>query len=391
MSFLKKPLLSFSLLELSDWLIEHEERSFRAKQIFEWIYQKKILNFEQMINLSRQLREKLKNNFILPSLKLKQVKTSKDQQTLKFLFGLTDGRLIEAVLIRSFERNTVCVSSQVGCRGNCLFCASGKQGFFRNLETAEIIEQILLIGNYLNDPKCQEQEDYQDHDLNHKETAKQIRQDKFEENKSVNINNIVFMGMGEPLDNFENVVKAIEIISSKHGYNISQRRISLSTAGIIDKIKKLLEKQLKINLVLSLHAADQKLREKLIPLARLNPLDQLLDVMAEYVEKTSRNITFEYILLQNLNDQKKHAGQLVEKLKKFSHFSINLIPYNPIIVDSNNIKKDSDFKESQLARPSNLSIQKFKKQLLNCKIPITQRYAKGQDIAAACGQLAGNK
>ena len=345
---MNKHLCSYTLEELKAWFVKAGEKTFRANQIFEWIYQKQAMSFEEMTNLSKELREKLKKAFLFPTLKLKEKEISADQETIKFLFELADGKFIEAVLINSFERRTVCVSSQVGCKGACKFCASGKKGFFRNLSSAEIIEQILFIENYLKEK----------------------------------ITNVVFMGMGEPLDNLENVVKTIKMINDPKGLNLSQRRISISTVGLIDKINMLLQKELKVNLVLSLHAPNQQLREELIPYAKKNKLEELLKVMAKYAEKTSRDITFEYILIEGINDSEKDALELADKLERFDHFSVNLIPYNPILGEA------GEDIVNKFKRPASQRVNKFKDVLEKKKIPVTQRYAKGGDIAASCGQLA---
>lgn len=344
---MEKHFCSYSLDELLSFCRKEAVEPFRARQLFEWVYQKKVLDFEKMSSLKKELRAKLKAEFLLPNLQLKKVLTSKDEETVKFLFELKDKSLIESVLIKSFDRRTVCISSQVGCKGGCLFCASGKNGFFRNLKTFEIIEQVLLIEDYLKE----------------------------------NISNVVFMGMGEPLDNFDNVVKAIHILNHPLGMNISQRKISVSTVGLIEKIKLLLQKKLKVNLVLSLHAPNQETREKLIPFARANPFDELLHTVFEYAKKTSRDITFEYVLLENINDTQQAAFDLIKKLAGFRHFSINLICYNPLCSPA--VAGDVPLK-----KPHAFRILAFKQMLVKNGIAATQRYAKGADIAAACGQLA---
>jgi 23S rRNA (adenine2503-C2)-methyltransferase len=234
------------------------------------------------------------------------------------------------------------VSSQVGCKGACLFCASGKKGFVRDLNTAEIIEQVVQIDSFLKE-------------------------------KNERVNHVVFMGMGEPLDNYDNVMRAIRILIEPKGINISQRKITISTVGLIDKILQMLDESLKVNLTLSLHAPNQKIRSSIMPVAKKYPYDELLNVMEEYFEKTGRDITFEYILIDGINDQKIHARELREKIK--AHFNVNLIPYNQI--EGVNLK-----------RPQKEVVEEFKNELMSKGIKVTWRYTKGKDIAAACGQLA---
>jgi 23S rRNA (adenine2503-C2)-methyltransferase len=332
---------NFSLNELKEFFKNHDIKEFHAKQIFEWIYQKKVFSFDLMTNLPKDLKDFLKSFFSFPCLKLVSFIESQDKETKKFLFELEDKSLIESVLIKSKDRKTVCVSSQVGCNVRCFFCASGKKGLIRNLTVGEIIEQILFIA------------------------------------KDEKITNIVFMGMGEPLENFENVVKSIKLINDENGFNISQRKISISSVGIPEKIIKLANEDFSINLILSLHAPNQELREKLIPFAKKYPLDDILHALDYYFEKTKRDLAFEYILIKDLNDTESHAKELFFLLKK-RQCSLNLIPYNPI--DGINLK-----------RSETAVIDRFKKILESKGLVVTQRYAKGKDIAAACGQLAFKK
>ncbi|MFA5249959.1 MAG: 23S rRNA (adenine(2503)-C(2))-methyltransferase RlmN [Parachlamydiales bacterium] len=339
-----EPVGSYTLADLQAFFLKNNEKPFRAAQIFEWIYQKNALSYGQMTNLSKDLRSFLEVSCPFPVLKLKEVQASQDGETVKFLFELADGLLVESVFIRSFERRTLCVSSQVGCRSACSFCASGRRGFFRSLKTAEIVEQLLLVQSHLK----------------------------------VKVSHVVFMGMGEPLDNLENVFQAIRVIHEPRGLNLSSRRISVSTVGLLEGIDRLLNFELKVNLVLSLHAASQKLREKLIPSAKANPLEALLEKMALYAEKTSRDITFEYILIDGCNSSEQAALELCFLLKPFKHFSVNLIPYNPVA-------------GLELKRPAVREVEAFETILLQHHLPVTRRYTKGDDIGAACGQLALRK
>lgn len=330
-------------LELVEWLEAHGEKKFHARQLFDWVYQKLELDWNSMSNLSKELREKLKKGLRLPTLELVRVVPSADLETYKFLWKLGDGNLVESVLICSGDRRTVCVSSQVGCPAKCAFCASGKQGFFRNLRPGEIVEQILQINHWLKQ-------------------------------KDEKVSHIVYMGMGEPLKNYEAVLKSIRMICGEDTFNISQRRITVSTVGIVDGIKRLSAEDLKVNLVLSLHAPNQHIRMKIIPYARKYPLEDILAAMDEYSAKTKRDITYEYTLIAGINDHPDHAHELAHLLKG-KQCTVNLIPYNPIP----NVK---------LQRPDKKAIKEFRSVLFGCKIVNTCRYTKGDDIAAACGQLA---
>lgn len=296
-----------------------------------------------MTNLSKELRQKLSSQFHLHSLKLKRVVDSIDKETTKFLWELADGNLVESVLIRAPDRRTVCVSSQVGCPARCAFCASGKKGLMRNLEPAEILEQILLIDHYLA------------------EVGEKVC-------------HIVFMGMGEPFENYDNVLTSIRRIIDPQGFGISQRKVTVSTVGIIEQIVRFAGEDLSVHLVLSLHAPNQELRKKIIPYARKYGLADILDAMLYYAQKSGRDITYEYTLMENLNDQPQHAEELA-RLVKGHPCTVNLIPYNPV-------------EGLRLNRPSKESIETFREILLDAKIPTTWRYTKGKDIAAACGQLA---
>ncbi|MBS0648984.1 MAG: 23S rRNA (adenine(2503)-C(2))-methyltransferase RlmN [Verrucomicrobia bacterium] len=339
-------LYSLTESELRDWLTAHGEKSYHAGQVFQWLYEKKVGAWEEMTNLSKTLREKLSQSFRLHSLKLRRILDSEDCQTTKFLWELPDGNLVESVLIRAPERRTVCVSSQVGCPARCAFCASGKNGLMRNLETAEIIEQVIQIDRYLKE-------------------------------KGEKVCHIVFMGMGEPFENYDNVLKTIRLINDPKGLNISQRKMTVSTVGIVDKIMRFADEGLSVNLVLSLHAPNQHLRKKIMPYARKYELSDLLDAMLYFAKTSRRDITYEYTLMEGLNDGQEQAQELV-KLVKNHPCTVNLIPYNPI-------------EGIQLKRPGKEAIEQFREILVEGGIPTTWRYTKGKDIAAACGQLALQK
>ena len=333
-------ILSYRLEDLKEALVKEGYKAFNASQIIEWIYKKGASSFDEMTNLSFDLRDFLKKNYSLFSLKLKNTEQSKDKETKKYLFELEDGYFIEAVLILSDERKTICVSSQVGCRVKCTFCASGKKGFFRNLAAFEIIEQILLVAKDINE----------------------------------NLTHVVFMGMGEPLLNLDEVVNAIEIISNDKYLKISQRRITVSTSGILENIEKLKGKDLKVNLALSLHAPTDEIRNKIMPYVKKYKLKDLISSLKNYGFSTKRDISFEYILIDGINDSIEFAKKLHLLLKDIQ-CSINLIPYNEI--EGLNYK-----------RPDNNKVFKFKSYLLSKKMIVSQRYTKGKDIAASCGQLA---
>jgi 23S rRNA (adenine2503-C2)-methyltransferase len=329
--------------QLIEWLKMQEEKSFHAQQIFDWVYQKGIIVWDQMSNLAKELRTKLAAAFRLPSIQLVQVKESTDKQTFKFLWKLIDGSLVESVLIYSEARRTVCVSSQVGCPAKCAFCASGKMGFLRNLRPHEIFEQVVWINHWLA-------------------------------SKGERVSHVVYMGMGEPFKNYDAVIHSIRMVCDPKILNISERRITVSTVGIIEGIKRLTHEGLSINLVLSLHAPNQHIRQKIIPYARKYPLEALMQAMEEYAEITKRDITYEYTLLAGINDHPDHAFEL-SNLLKGRQCTVNLIPYNPV-------------PGLRLCRPEKKAIKNFRSVLFGNKIVNTCRYTKGDDIAAACGQLA---
>lgn len=329
--------------ELKSILKEHEIKEFHANQLIDWVYKKGVLDWNAMSNLSKDLRQKLARLFKLPVIELVRIQDSDDLETYKFLWKLRDGRFVESVLICSGDRRTVCVSSQVGCPAKCAFCASGKNGFVRNLRPAEIVEQVVQINAWLL-------------------------------KKGENVSHIVYMGMGEPLKNYDPVVSSIKLISDPDLLNISQRRITVSTVGIVEGIKKLALEGLKVNLVLSLHAPNQRIRLKIIPYARKYPLEDIIAAMDEYAQKTKRDITYEYILISGINDHPDHAHELAHMLKG-KQCTVNLIPYNPVA-------------GLFLKRPDKKAVKDFRSVLFGCKIVNTCRYTKGDDIAAACGQLA---
>ncbi len=296
-----------------------------------------------MGNIGKKLQAQLAERFAFPLLKLRRTSKSDDGETIKFLWELPDGKFVESVLIYAPGRRTVCVSSQVGCPARCAFCASGKQGFFRNLETSEIVEQLLLIQNWLRE-------------------------------RGEKITNVVFMGMGEPLRNTDHVLKTIRLITDPKLLGLGQRRITVSTVGVVEGIERMSQENLKVNLVLSLHAPNDHVRKKIIPYARTYAIEDILDAMDKYAKATKRDITYEYILIDGINCEPEHAEELA-KITKKRQCSVNLIPYNPV-------------PGLRLNRPDNDKIKAFREVLDKKRVVNTCRYTKGDDIAAACGQLA---
>jgi 23S rRNA (adenine2503-C2)-methyltransferase len=338
-----QPLHSLSLEKLSQLLSKEGEKPFRAKQIFHWVYECKVSDWERMTDLNKSLRIKLKEKFLLSSIAQRNIQESKDEETTKFLWELADGNLVESVLICSKERRTVCVSSQVGCPARCSFCASGKEGLLRNLTAAEIFEQVYHIDCLLH-------------------------------LKGERVSHVVFMGMGEPFENYDHVIKAIHLLNDPLRLNLSQRRITVSTVGVVEGIRRFMKENLKVNLVLSLHAPNQHIRKKIIPYARKYPLEDIIGAMVSFARESKRDITYEYTLIKGINDLPEHAEELGILLKG-QQCTVNLIPYNPV-------------PGLLLKRPEKERIEEFRRILASFEIVTTWRYTKGKDIAAACGQLA---
>lgn len=287
-----------------------------------------------------------KKKLLITQLVKKREVVSEDRETVKFLWQLSDNMLVESVLICSEDRRTVCVSSQVGCPARCAFCASGKEGLKRNLTAAEIFEQVYQIDLWLFE-----------------------RQEK--------VSHVVFMGMGEPFENYEAVVETIRLLIDPNRLALSQRRITVSTVGVVEGINRFSNEGLKTNLVLSLHAPNQRIRQKIIPYARKYPLEDILAAVGNFARITKRDVTYEYTLIRNINDDIEQAKELATLLKG-QQCSVNLIPYNPI-------------EKVRLQRPEKETIEAFREVLLLSNIVTTWRYTKGKDIAAACGQLALQK
>ncbi len=334
-----KPLLGLTKAELTEWVQQQEQPAYRGGQLYQWIYEKSARSLQDITVFPKQWREQFAGTEIGRS--QLHLRSQSPDKTVKFLLRMTDGNIIEAVGIPTSERLTVCVSSQVGCPMACDFCATGKGGFIRNLETHEIVDQVLTV-----------QEDFQRR-----------------------VTNVVFMGMGEPLLNTENVLAAVRCLNQDVG--IGNRFITISTVGIPGHILRLADHQLKATLAVSLHASNQEVREQLIPSARPYPLEDLLDECREYVRMTGRRVTFEYILLAELNDCPHHAIELAHHLRGFqSH--VNLIPYNPI--------SEVDYK-----RPNPRRVQAFVDALKAQHIAVSVRQTRGMSQDAACGQLRASK
>jgi 23S rRNA (adenine2503-C2)-methyltransferase len=335
---MKENIKQLSLEGLKEVLISWKEPDFRARQIFSWIYQKPVNSFAEMSDLPQGLRRKLEENFSLFSLELANSQESRDK-TKKFLFKLQDGKFIEAVAIPAEKRVTGCISSQAGCKFACAFCASGALGFKRNLSSYEILEQVCFLKKDTPEP----------------------------------LTHIVFMGTGEPLDNYDNVLEAIRVINSDYAFNIGARRITISTCGIIPGIKKLANEGLQVELSVSLHAADDKIRGRLMPVNRIYPLKELFFALRQYIGKTNRQVTFEYILAKGINSDLPSAEKL-SKMVKGLNCKVNLIPVNPQ-------------EKEGLQPPSKLDILFFRDALVKSGVAVTLRRPRGQDIEAACGQL----
>lgn len=342
----KKDILSLSLNEIKDFLTNSGEKAFRAKQIYEWLWKRPVSSFDKMTNLSKDLRSLLKENFVIRAVEIDNVQISNDK-TIKLAFKLFDKSIIEGVLIPTDNRATACISSQVGCNLGCEFCATGKLGLRRNLSVGEIFFQVVEIMN--------------------------MAKEKYD----LSLTNIVLMGMGEPLLNYDNVLKAMEMVSSEDGLGMSPQRITLSTVGLPKMIKKLADDQVKFNLAVSLHSANNKKRSEFMPVNRKNSLDDLRDAIVYFNEKTGQRITFEYLLMDGINDSLKDAKEFAEYCKSFP-VKINIIEFN-----STNDKR--------FRRSSNESFDEFVKFLKSRNLVVNIRRSRGMDIDAACGQLAGKK
>lgn len=346
-------LLDFDLEGLAVFCEGLGEKRFRATQLFRWIHQRGMAQFDDMSDLAKSLREKLKVHAQVAALPIISQQISKDG-TIKWLFDVGGGDAVETVFIPEDDRGTLCVSSQAGCAVGCRFCSTGHQGFSRNLTTAEILAQLWFAEHFLRKY------------LNQTERV---------------ISNVVMMGMGEPLQNYNALVPALKAMLDDHGYGLSRRRVTVSTSGVVPMMTRL-SQDCPVALAVSLHAPNDALRDNLVPLNRKYPLDELLAECTHYLAKAPRDfITFEYCMLQGVNDQPEHAQQLVQLIRRHAaqglRCKFNLIPFNP-------------FKESGLLRSDDATVAKFAETLIQAGFVTTVRKTRGDDIDAACGQLAGD-
>jgi len=330
---------SMNLEEVTQLFAEMGEKSFRAKQVYQWMHQKQADSFEEMTNLSKALRAQLDQTCKLTTLKKEEVQVSQLDGTRKYLFLLEDGNVIESVLMRYKHGNSVCISSQVGCRMGCRFCASTLDGLVRGLTPAEMLDQIYRIGRDIGE----------------------------------RISNVVVMGTGEPMDNFENLLKFIELLTDENGLHISQRNVTVSTCGIVPRMRELADSRLSITLALSLHASNQKKRLELMPVANKYEIHEVMEACRYYFAQTGRRVTFEYSLVGGVNDTDEDAGELAGLLRGMN-CHVNLIPVNPI--------KERDYVQSNAE-----VIAAFKRKLEKNGINVTVRREMGRDIDGACGQL----
>ncbi len=334
----KIDILSLSLKELEEELIRSGEKKFRAKQIFDWLHRKKAADFSEMTSLSKELREKLSEKFFIQNLEIRRELHSKKDSTVKYLYRLRDGKFVETVLMEYKTGMSICLSTRVGCKMGCKFCASTIAGFERNLEPSEILGQIY----------------------------------KTEKASGKKISSIVLMGIGEPLDNFDNVMRFLELVSDPLGYGLSLRHVTLSTCGIVPKIRELADRKQGLTLSVSLHQPDNELRSEIMPVNRTYNVNELIAATKEYAEKTGRRVTYEYAVIDGVNSDRKSAMQLAQLIKGIN-CHVNLIPVN-------NVKETS-------YRSSRRSAEKVMEMLLEMGINATVRRTLGSDIDAACGQL----
>ncbi|MEH7547853.1 23S rRNA (adenine(2503)-C(2))-methyltransferase RlmN [Neobacillus vireti] len=342
----KESIYGLTIDQLTAWLIENGHKKSRAQQIWEYLYQRRVTSFSEMTDVNQACVQLLSDNFVIQTLQ-EHIKQESADGTIKFLFKLQDGNLIETVLMRQKYGLSVCVTTQVGCNIGCSFCASGLLAKSRDLSSGEIVEQIMNV---------------------------QLHLDK--KGQGEKVSHVVVMGIGEPFDNFENLLDFIKVIKDDRGLAIASRRITVSTSGLADKIVEFTDKQLQVNLAVSLHAPNNELRTRIMKINRAIPIEKLMKAMEYYIEKTNRRITIEYILLRDVNDHKQEAEQLASLLRPLGQqVYVNLIPYNPVD------------EHSQYQRSEQESVLSFydtlKKGGVNCKI----RQEHGTDIDAACGQL----
>jgi len=331
--------------QLTDWLIERGQQKFRARQVWDWLYKKRVTTFEDMKNIGKDLTELLNEHFVLHTLE-EEIKQESKDGTIKFLFKLQDGNLIETVLMRFNYGLSVCVTTQVGCNIGCSFCASGLLRKSRDLSSGEIVEQIMNVQAHLDAL-----------------------------GKDERVSHIVVMGIGEPFDNYSNLMDFLYVVNDKEGLSIGARHITVSTSGLVPKVREFADTGLQVNLAISLHAPTNDLRTQIMKINKAYPIEKLMDAVDYYLEKMNRRITFEYIMLQGVNDGQEQARELARLLSNKRHLSyVNLIPYNSV--------DESGYKRSESA-----DIQAFYETLKGKGIQCGVRWENGADIDAACGQL----
>lgn len=346
---MKPSIYSFSQPDLIQWIVENGEKKFRATQIWEWLYRSRVQSFAEMTNLPKSLIETLEQHFVINPLKQRIVQESKDG-TIKYLFELPDGMLIETVLMRQHYGLSVCVTTQVGCNIGCTFCASGLIPKQRDLNSGEIVAQIMLVQKYLD-----------------------------ERQKNERVSHIVVMGIGEPLDNYDNVMTFLRVVNDDKGLAIGARHITVSTSGLAPKIREFAREGVQVNLAVSLHAPNNELRSSIMRINRKFPIEVLFEAIEDYITTTNRRVTFEYIMLNEVNDgvaQAQELADLTKNIRKLSY--INLIPYNPV----------SEHDQYSRSTPERVAAfyDRLKKNGVNCVV----RQEHGTDIDAACGQLRSN-
>lgn len=342
----KQSIYGLTFKQLENWLLEKGEQRFRTEQIFDWLYKKRVTSFHEMTNLSKTLINQLDQHFSFDSLQ-EELRQESVDGTVKFLFRLADGHLIETVLMSFHYGYSVCVTTQVGCNIGCSFCASGLLRKSRDLTTGEIVEQILKVQRFLDERGFEDR-----------------------------VSHIVVMGIGEPLDNFDNVMNFIRIVNNTFGLKIGARHITVSTSGLAHKIYDFADEMSQVNLAISLHAPNNELRTSIMKINRAFPLEKLMEAVRYYLKKTNRRITYEYIMLKDINDREKEAHELADLLKDHRHLAyVNLIPYNEVE------------EHIQYERSRTDTIKAFERTLRDRGITCGVRWEQGADIDAACGQL----
>ncbi|MEE4311202.1 MAG: 23S rRNA (adenine(2503)-C(2))-methyltransferase RlmN [candidate division KSB1 bacterium] len=334
----KMNLSGLTITQLEELMTELDQPRYRSEQLFNWIYKSRISSFEEMTNFPKSVRSRLNEIATIGSLSIKDVQTSANEDSSKYLFELADGLCVESVFMQDGKRITVCLSSQVGCALNCDFCATAKMGFKRNLTCAEIVDQLLTI---------------QRHRVN-------------------DVTNVVLMGMGEPFLNYDNVLEACDLISNDRGIAIGKRKITISTSGIIPAITRFTDEKHTYKLAISLNASNDRVRDRLMPVNRKYPIKELMNAAKYYSERSNQRITFEYVLIKNVNDTEDDAARLKHLFREM-RCKLNIIPYNPV--------------NGKYERPSESTINAFIKPFLDMNIVVSVRRSKGTEIDAACGQL----